>query len=122
MNGRRLELYLSLFDAFSRWDSRGASFRARPLARAKTRHGGIAKFQLTVPVPHMLWVVDGEGSRPTAINTEEAVRAGLVANNQTTNCSVKPKLLYSLPPRAGEVVYFSERFGFWEKLDGYITP
>lgn len=122
VSGRRLELYLSLSDAASHWDSRGASFRARPFARAKTRHGGVAKFQLTVPFPKMLWVVDGDYSQATAINTDEAARVGLVANDQTTVCSVKPKLLYSLPPRAGEVIYFTERFGFWEKLEGWITP
>jgi hypothetical protein len=116
MNGHRLELYLSLSDAASHSDSRGASFRGRPLARAKARHGGVAKFRLTRPVPTMLWLVDGDNPWPTVINTEEAARGGVVANNQTSQCSVKPKLLYALPPRPAEVVYFSERFGFWEKL------
>jgi len=116
MNGRHLELYLSLSDAWSRWDTRGASFRTRPLARTKTRHGGVAKFQLPVPVPKMLWVVDGDGSRPIGISTEEAARVGIVANDQTADCSVRPKLLDSLPPRTGEVVYFVEPIGFWGKL------
>src|SRR5690349_14301232 len=51
MKNHWLELYANQTELLSRWDTRGAAYRARPLARARTTRGGVATFQITAPMP-----------------------------------------------------------------------
>ena len=123
MKNRWFELYANQMEVLSRLDTRGAAYRARPLARAKTKHGGIATFQITASMPDTVWVIAAvENSLESRISIKEALQTGFVANDQTRSCRFKPKRLYAAKGKPGEVVYFAERLGFLEKLDGYLTP
>jgi hypothetical protein len=72
-------------------------------------------------VPETLEIIDGENSTERTINTTEALQVGFIANDQVRACSIAPKKLYSGTRSPGEVIYFAEQLGFWERVDGDLV-